>query len=211
MGANDGIVSIASLVLGVAAAGASSSAVLTAGIAGLVAGALSMAAGEYVSVASQRDAEEADLERERRELERSPAEELDELALIYEGRGLSPELAHQVAVELSDGDALQTHARDELGFDDLRRANPLQAAWVSALSFSVGAALPLIAVSIGGDPLRVILTVAVVLAALAALGATGARLGGAPIVRAAARVLLWGALAMAATSAIGYLVGAAGL
>jgi VIT1/CCC1 family predicted Fe2+/Mn2+ transporter len=211
MGANDGIVSTASLVLGVASAGASSGAVLTAGIAGLVAGALSMAAGEYVSVASQRDAEEADLERERRELERSPDEEFQELVLIYEGRGLSPELARQVATELSEHDVVQAHARDELGLDDEMRANPLQAAWASAISFSVGAALPVIAVSIGGEVLRIVLTVIVALLALAALGAIGARLGGAPVVRAASRVLIWGALAMAVTSAIGYLVGAAGI
>ena len=209
MGANDGIVSTASLVLGVAAAGASLSAILTAGVAGLVAGALSMAAGEYVSVASQRDAEEADLALERRELERAPREELDELARIYEGRGLDPHLAEAVAVALTDHDALAAHARDELGLDEAARANPLQAAWTSAVSFSAGAALPLIAVSVGGPSLRVGLTVAVTLVALLALGALGARLGGAPMGRAAARVLIWGALAMALTSLIGALVGAA--
>ena len=211
MGANDGIVSTASLVLGVAAAGASSGAVITAGIAGLVAGALSMAAGEYVSVASQRDAEEADLDLERRELVASPSEELTELSLIYEGRGLSPELARQVARELTDHDALEAHARDELGLDELSRADPFQAAWTSAVSFSVGAALPLIAISLPGEVVRIALTVVVALAALAGLGAVGARLGRAPIPRAAARVFVWGALAMALTYAIGYAVGTMGL
>jgi VIT1/CCC1 family predicted Fe2+/Mn2+ transporter len=211
MGANDGIVSTASLVLGVAAAGGSSGAVFTAGAAGLTAGALSMAAGEYVSVASQRDTEDADLERERQELSVEPDEELRELAQIYEARGLSPELAHQVALELTANDPLAAHARDELGLDEDGRADPFQAAWASALSFSIGAALPLTAVTIGGGTLRVVLTVVATLIALAGLGAIGARLGGAPIPRAALRVLVWGALAMALTAAIGYLVGAVAL
>ncbi len=211
MGANDGIVSTASLVLGVAAAGGSSGAVFTAGAAGLTAGALSMAAGEYVSVASQRDTEDADLERERQELSVEPDEELRELAQIYEARGLSPELAHQVALELTANDPLAAHARDELGLDEDGRADPFQAAWASALSFSIGAALPLTAVTIGGSTLRVVLTVVATLIALAGLGAIGARLGGAPIPRAALRVLVWGALAMALTAAIGYLVGAVAL
>lgn len=209
LGANDGIVSTASLVLGVAAAGSSLSTILTAGIAGLVAGALSMAAGEYVSVASQRDAEEADLALERRELVRAPDAELDELAMIYESRGLSPELARRVAEELTEHDALGAHARDELGLDDVGRADPLQAAWTSAVAFAVGAALPLIAVGVSGETLRVAVTVGATLLALAGLGAVGARLGGAPRGRAAARVLIWGSLAMALTSAIGALVGAA--
>lgn len=212
MGANDGIVSIAALVLGMAAAGVSRETVITAGIAGLVAGALSMAAGEYVSVASQRDAEEADLERERRELATHPVEELDELARIYEGRGLSPELARQVAVELSEHDRLASHARDELGLDEVRRARPLQAAATSAVAFAVGAAIPLVAVSLAeSDLARVAITAVVSLIALAALGVLGARLGGAGPARAAFRVLTWGALAMALTFAIGLLVGAVAL
>jgi VIT1/CCC1 family predicted Fe2+/Mn2+ transporter len=211
MGANDGIVSTASLVLGVAAAGGSRGAVITAGVAGLVAGALSMAAGEYVSVASQRDAEEADLERERRELETNPQEELDELTLIYEHRGLSPGLARQVAIELSERDLLGAHARDELGFDELTRANPLQAAWTSAASFAVGASLPVIAVAIGGGTLRMVITVLVALLGLAVLGVVGARLGRAPVGTAVLRVVGWGVLAMVLTSGIGYLVGAVGV
>lgn len=211
MGANDGIVSTASLVLGVAASGASGGVVITAGIAGLVAGALSMAAGEYVSVASQRDAEDADLALERRELASSPAEELAELSQIYQGRGLSPELADAVAVELTEHNALEAHARDELGMDELTRADPFQAAWASAASFSLGAALPLIAISIGGGTMRVVLTVVVALIALAVLGAVGARIGGAPVIKAAARVFAWGAIAMALTYAIGYAVGTSGL
>jgi VIT1/CCC1 family predicted Fe2+/Mn2+ transporter len=211
MGANDGIVSTASLVLGVAASGGSRSVIITAGVAGLVAGALSMAAGEYVSVASQRDAQEADLEREARELEANPQEELDELTLIYEHRGLSPELARQVAIELSERDLLGAHARDELGFDELTRADPIQAAWTSAASFAIGASLPVIAVSIGGGTLRMALTVLVALVGLVVLGVVGARLGRAPVRTGALRVVGWGALAMILTSGIGYLVGAVGV
>jgi VIT1/CCC1 family predicted Fe2+/Mn2+ transporter len=162
-------------------------------------------------VASQHDAEEADLERERRELEANPQEELEELTLIYEHRGLSPDLARQVAIELSDGDLLGAHARDELGFDELTRANPLQAAWTSAASFAVGASLPVIAVAIGGGTLRIVLTVVVALIALAVLGVVGALLGRAPARTAVLRVVGWGALAMVLTSGIGYLVGAAGV
>jgi VIT1/CCC1 family predicted Fe2+/Mn2+ transporter len=210
LGANDGILSTASLVLGVAAAGASGSAIVTAGIAGLMAGALSMAAGEYVSVSTQRDAEEADLRLEQRELAGDPGGELRELAAIYERRGLRPELAQQVAVELSSGgDALAAHARDELGFDEERRARPLQAAWASALSFSAGAVLPLVAIGASPASARAYVCVAVTLIALAALGSTGARLGGAPRLRATVRVLVWGAAAMAATAGIGALVGTA--
>jgi vacuolar iron transporter family protein len=209
MGANDGIVSTASLVLGVAASGAAASAILTAGIAGLVAGALSMAAGEYVSVSSQRDIELADLRVEERELGADPEGELRELAAIYERRGLRPKLAHEVAAELTQHDALAAHARDELGLDDERRAEPLQAAWASALSFSTGAVLPLVAVSVVPSGVRVATCVAVTLIALALLGDLGARLGGARRLRAASRVLVWGAMAMAITSGIGALVGAA--
>ena len=148
LGANDGIVSTASLVLGVAASGASRAAIVTAGIAGLVAGALSMAAGEYVSVSSQRDAEQADIDLEQRELHRDPGGELSEIAGIYEHRGLSPALASEVALTLSRHGALQAHTRDELGLDEQRLARPFQAAWTSALSFAVGAALPLLAVAV---------------------------------------------------------------
>jgi VIT1/CCC1 family predicted Fe2+/Mn2+ transporter len=209
LGANDGIVSTASLVLGVAASGASRDAIVTAGIAGLMAGALSMAAGEYVSVSSQRDAEEADLRLEARELSADPRGELRELAEIYESRGLSPELAMEVASSLSRGDALAAHARDELGQAEQGRARPLQAAWASALSFAVGAILPLLAIGVTPASARVAICVGVTLLALALLGDTGARLGGAPRLRATLRVLVWGALAMAATAAIGALVGTA--
>jgi vacuolar iron transporter family protein len=207
LGANDGIVSTASLVLGVAASGASGTAIITAGVAGLAAGALSMAAGEYVSVSSQRDSEEADLRLERRELLADPRGELRELAEIYVGRGLPPELAQEVAVALSDSDALAAHARDELGLDEQRRAHPLQAAWASALAFSAGAILPLLAIGLAPASARVVACVAATLVALAMLGDTGARLGGARRLPATARVLIWGAVAMAVTAAIGALVG----
>lgn len=207
LGANDGIVSTASLVLGVAAAGASGTAILTAGIAGLMAGALSMAAGEYVSVSSQRDTEEADLRLEERELSADPEGELRELAAIYEARGLPPELAQEVAVTLSRGDVLAAHARDELGLDDTRRARPLQAAWASAVSFSAGAILPLVAIGISPAGVREAVCVAVTLVALALLGDVGARLGGARRLPATLRVLVWGAVAMAVTAGIGALVG----
>ena len=207
LGANDGIVSTASLVLGVAASGASGGAIIVAGIAGLVAGALSMAAGEYVSVSSQRDAERADVRMEARELRRDPPGELRELAGIYEQRGLPPLLAQQVATALSRGGALRAHARDELGLDEARRARPFQAAWTSALSFSAGAALPLLAVAVTPASARVGATVIVTLLGLGALGEVGARLGGAPPGRAIVRVLAWGAAAMAVTAGIGALVG----
>ena len=209
LGANDGIVSTASLVLGVAASGASSTAIVTAGSAGLVAGALSMAAGEYVSVSSQRDSEDADLRLEERELAGDPGGELRELAGIYERRGLEPVLALEVAVALSSGGALAAHARDELGLEEERRARPLQAAWASALSFSAGAILPLVAIGASPAPARAVVCVAVTLVALALLGDTGARLGGARPLPAMLRVLVWGALAMAATAGIGALVGTA--
>jgi VIT1/CCC1 family predicted Fe2+/Mn2+ transporter len=209
LGANDGIVSTASLVLGVAASGASRSAIVTAGIAGLVAGALSMAAGEYVSVSSQRDAEEADLSLERRELLEDPHGELEELAGIYERRGLSAELAREVAQALTAHDALEAHARDELGLAEERLARPLQAAWASALSFSTGAVIPLLAVALVPSGARVAVAVAITLLALALLGDLGARLGGAPRGPATVRVVVWGALAMGITAAIGALVGTA--
>ena len=207
LGANDGILSTASLVLGVAASGASGASILIAGIAGLVAGALSMAAGEYVSVSSQRDAEQADMRLEARELRRDPPGELRELAGIYEQRGLSPALASEVATSLSRGGALRAHARDELGLDEARRARPFQAAWTSALSFAAGASLPLLAVAATPASVRVGVTVVVTLVALGLLGDLGARLGGAPRRAATVRVVAWGAVAMTITAGIGALVG----
>jgi VIT1/CCC1 family predicted Fe2+/Mn2+ transporter len=207
LGANDGIVSTASLVLGVAASGASGAAIVTAGIAGLVAGALSMAAGEYVSVSSQRDAEQADIRLEERELRRDPKSELRELAGIYRQRGLPSALASEVALTLSARGALEAHARDELGLDAERLARPFQAAWTSALSFSAGAALPLLAVAATPASARAAVAVVVTLIALGLLGDLGARLGGAPRRRATIRVIAWGALAMAITAGIGTLVG----
>jgi vacuolar iron transporter family protein len=209
LGANDGILSTSSLVLGVAASGASRSAIVTAGVAGLVAGAGSMAAGEYVSVSSQRDTEDADLRLEERELAEDPEGELAELTAIYEARGLRSKLALQVAQELMARDALEAHARDELGLPEDRRARPLQAAGASALSFAVGAILPLLAIGLFGSSLRIAACVVVTIAALAGLGTLGARLGGAPEIPALLRVVFWGAVAMAATAAIGALVGAA--
>jgi VIT1/CCC1 family predicted Fe2+/Mn2+ transporter len=207
LGANDGILSTASLVLGVAASGASGASILVAGVAGLVAGGLSMAAGEYVSVSSQRDAEQADMRLEERELRRDPPGELRELAAIYEQRGLAPALASEVAASLSSRGALRAHARDELGLDEARLARPIQAAWTSALSFSVGATLPLVAVAATPAGARVVTTVVVTLIALGLLGDLGARLGGAPRRAATVRVVAWGAVAMAITAAIGALVG----
>jgi vacuolar iron transporter family protein len=207
LGANDGIVSTASLVLGVAASGASATAIVTAGVAGLMAGALSMAAGEYVSVSSQRDTELADIRLEERELRDDPDGELHELAHIYELRGLPADLASQVAAELSRRGALEAHARDELGLEEGRRARPFQAAWASAASFSAGALLPLVAVGLTPGSARIAVCVAVTLLALVALGDTAARLGGAQRTRATARVVIWGAIAMAVTAVIGALVG----
>jgi VIT1/CCC1 family predicted Fe2+/Mn2+ transporter len=183
--------------------------VLTAGLAGMIAGALSMAAGEYVSVSSQRDAERADVALEARELHDDPAGELQELTSIYRGRGLSAPLAAAVAAELTQRDALAAHTRDELGLEGARRARPLQAAWASALSFTTGAALPLVAIAAPPESARIAVCVAATLVALAILGGAGARLGGAPALRGAIRVVAWGAVAMAATSAIGALVGTA--
>ena len=209
LGANDGILSTASLVLGVAAAGAGRSAIVTAGVAGLVAGATSMAAGEYVSVSSQRDTERADLALERRELAATPELERTELATIYRARGLSPDLAERVADELSAGDAFRVHARDELGIDPDDLARPLQAAWTSAVSFAVGAALPLVAIAFSPASSRIAIAIAVTLVALGALGVVGARIGGAPAAPAALRVVLGGVFAMGVTMGIGALVGTA--
>lgn len=207
LGANDGIVSTASLMLGVAAANASTSAILTAGIAGLTAGALSMAAGEYVSVSSQKDSEHADIAIERRSLEANPDEELKELAHIYVHRGLEPELAEKVAEQLHAHDAEAAHLRDELGIDQNAMANPLQASLASAGSFSVGAAIPIVAALIFPTNMDSLMIVVLSLVALAVSGGIGAYLGGGHRVRAAARVLIGGGLAMAITAFIGHLVG----
>ncbi|HEX5613701.1 MAG TPA: VIT family protein, partial [Acidimicrobiia bacterium] len=209
LGANDGIVSTAGLVIGVAAANTSRTEVVTAGIAGLVAGAFSMAAGEYISVSSQRDTEEADRRIEEEALAADPAAELAELTEIYVGRGLSRELAAEVARELMARSPLEAHMRDELGITEVTKANPLQAAWTSALAFVMGAIAPLLAISLPPISARIPATVAVALIALIALGALGARAGGAPWKRAATRVVLWSSLAMAVTYGIGRAVGAA--
>ena len=207
LGANDGIVSTASLVLGVAASGASSAAILVAGIAGLVAGAMSMAAGEYVSVSSQADTERADLERERQELEDTPQQELAELSAIYEQRGLNKEFAKQVAAQLTAHDALGAHARDELGISDSTTARPIQAAVTSALSFTIGAALPIV-VSVLAPASLMMLTVSLSsLIFLGLLGALSAQAGGAPLLKATRRVVFWGALAMLITAGVGTLFG----
>jgi vacuolar iron transporter family protein len=205
LGANDGIVSTASLLVGVAAADATHSALLTAGIAGAAAGAMSMAAGEYVSVSSQADSEQADLARERVELETDGAGEHRELMGIYMGRGLNQTLAKQVADALMAHDALGAHARDELGITDLSLARPLQAAGASAASFACGALLPLMVAALVSVPGALVAVPATALVVLAALGAIAARAGGAAIGMAAARVTFWGALAMAATAGIGEL------
>jgi len=207
LGANDGIVSTASLVIGVAAAHAARGEVLIAGVAGLVAGAMSMAAGEYVSVSSQADTEKADLDRERRELDQNHEFERQELAAIYVNRGLEPSLATEVADQLMAHDALGAHARDELGFSETHAARPIQAAWASAATFAVGAALPLL-IALLSPPAFLIVPVAVAsLLFLALLGALAARAGGASLLVGAARVTLWGALAMAATAAVGAALG----
>jgi vacuolar iron transporter family protein len=207
LGANDGIVSTASLIVGVAAATPRHSDVLLAGIAGLVAGAMSMAAGEYVSVSSQSDTEHADLAREKSELAADPAAEREELAAIYVERGLEPALARQVADQLMAKDALGAHARDELGISEITAARPVQAALTSAATFSVGAAMPLLMVVVSPASLIVPIVAAASLGFLALLGAIGAKAGGADVVRATMRVTFWGALAMALTAGIGKLFG----
>jgi VIT1/CCC1 family predicted Fe2+/Mn2+ transporter len=207
LGANDGLISTSSLVVGVASAQAERGPVLLSALAGLVAGALSMAAGEYVSVSSQADTEQADLARERGELATQPEAEHTELATIYQGRGLTPTLAAEVATQLMAHDALGAHARDELGHSELTLARPLQAALASAASFAVGAALPLLVVLL--LPLTAVIpaTIGASLVLLAALGALAARLGGARPARGALRVTFWGAVAMGATALIGRLFG----
>lgn len=209
LGANDGIVSTASLIVGVASSAASPNIILVAGISGLVAGAMSMAAGEYVSVSSQLDTENADLARERTELSSDPAAELEELTGIYMARGLDRGLAGQVAQQLTAKDALAAHARDELGISETTTARPVQAALTSAATFAAGAAMPLLMVVISPQA-KLIWTVSIAsLFFLALLGAIGARTGGADVPTATARVTLWGALAMAVTAGIGALSGAA--
>ena len=208
LGANDGIVSTASLVVGVAAAEAARGAVLTAGVAGLVAGAMSMAAGEYVSVSSQADTEKADLARERRELATEPEAELQELTGIYERRGLEPGLARQVAEQLTTRDALGAHARDELGISEVLSARPVQAAFASAGTFAVGALLPLLVAALVPAQALIPLVSGASLVFLALLGGLAARTGGAPMLAGTARVTFWGALAMALTAAVGALFGA---
>lgn len=207
LGANDGIVSTASLMLGVAAATSSKTAILTAGFAGLIAGAMSMAAGEYVSVSSQLDSERADLEIEKRELAEFEKDELKELENIYVERGLSRKLAHEVAVELHKHDALVAHARDELGIEHDEMANPTQAALYSALSFASGAFLPVLAGILFVGLASSVAIVISSLLALGALGAVGANIGGGSKARAAIRVFVGGSLAMAITAAVGHLVG----
>lgn len=210
LGSDDAIVSTASLMLGVAASSASKAAILIAGVAGLASGAMSMAVGEYVSVSSQRDTEKADIDLEKRELSEQPQAELNELAMIYVKRGLDRELAMKVAEQLSARDRLNAHLRDELGIDASALSRPLQAAWTSAASFATFAMVPIAALLLTTARWRIPAIAAVSLASLAALGALGAHLGGAPLGRAALRVTLGGALAMAVTTAIGMAFGISG-
>ncbi|MEI7694656.1 MAG: VIT family protein [Chlorobium sp.] len=208
LGANDGTISIASLVIGVAAAGTSRDSILLTGVAGLVAGAMSMAAGEYVSVQSQADTEEADIAREKRELEEDPEHELEELTLIYVGRGLEQPLARQVAASLMSKDALGAHARDELGITETLRARPIQAAFSSAISFLAGAVIPITAALLAPSTLVAEVTSATALMTLVILGGTAAYAGGASLVKGAIRVAFWGALAMGLTAGVGRFFGA---
>jgi VIT1/CCC1 family predicted Fe2+/Mn2+ transporter len=207
LGANDGIVSTAALIVGVAAAGTEPKTILLSGLAGLLAGAMSMAAGEYVSVHTQADAESADLRQERAELREAPEAELRELATIYMGRGLDPTLARQVAEQLTAHDALAAHARDELGITENQAPRPIQAAISSAMSFTVGAALPLALVPLFPSETRVLAISIGTLVLLAALGALAARAGGASMLKGSLRVTFWGALALAVTASMGTLFG----
>jgi VIT1/CCC1 family predicted Fe2+/Mn2+ transporter len=209
LGANDGIISTACLILGVAAADGTRNAIITAGVAGLVAGAASMAIGEYVSVSSQRDAEQADIAKETWELEHTPEHELDELTAIYKGKGLTQELARAVAVQLTKEDALKVHMAEELGITHLTLARPVQASVSSAGSFSVGAAIPLIAVALAASSQRIATTVVVAVLALVALGISSAKAGGAHPLRPTFRVVFGGLVAMAFTMAVGHFVGTA--
>ncbi|MES2846709.1 MAG: VIT1/CCC1 transporter family protein [Pseudomonadota bacterium] len=207
LGANDGIVSVASLIVGVAAADPSRAAILIAGAAGLAAGAMSMAAGEYVSVSSQADVERADIAREKQALIDTPEAEERELASIYESRGLSPQTAALVAREMTEKDALGAHVRDELGLSEVHAANPLQAAFASGLTFTAAAAVPMVAAALAPEAQIIPAVVAATLLSLAGLGALGAHAGGAPKLRATARVLFWGAAAMAITAGVGWVFG----
>jgi len=209
LGANDGTISVASLVVGVAAAGASQGSILLTGVAGLVAGAMSMAAGEYVSVQSQADTEDADIKTEKRELETEPEGELAELTSIYVGRGLDQPLARLVAEKLMSSDALGAHARDELGITETQRARPLQAAFASAISFIAGAIIPIAAALLAPSGRVALVSSVTALVALVLLGGTAAYAGGASIAKGALRVAFWGALAMGLTAGIGKLFGAA--
>ena len=207
LGANDGTISVASLVVGVAASGASKSSILLTGVAGLVAGAISMAAGEYVSVKSQADTESADLAKEKRELETQPEAELEELTAIYIKRGLDRPLAKQVAEKMTSGDALAAHLRDELGITETLRARPIQAALASAISFLAGALVPIAAVLLSPSAWLIAVSSATALITLAILGGTAAIAGGASMVKGSIRVAFWGALAMGITAGIGRLFG----
>jgi VIT1/CCC1 family predicted Fe2+/Mn2+ transporter len=207
LGANDGIISTACLVLGVAAASASRDAILTVGLAGLVAGAASMALGEYVSVSSQRDAEDANIAKEKWELANVPEHELEELTAIYVHKGLSPELARQVAEEFTAGDALKIHLAEELGISEHSRAQPIEAMVGSAVAFAVGASVPLISIALASTSNRIAVTIAIVVVALLGLGAAGARAGGAHPVRPIVRVVLGGLVAIGLTMAVGKLFG----
>ena len=207
LGANDGLISTASLVVGVAASGTGRAAVLVAGVAGLVAGSMSMAAGEYVSVSSQADTENADLDRERRELAADPAAEHAELATIYVDRGLTPELAGEVASQLMSHDALGAHARDELGLSEITAARPLQAAMASAVTFALGAILPVIVAVLAPGAILTQLVMGSALVLLVILGALAASVGGAPMWRGALRVAFWGALGMGVSALVGRLFG----
>ena len=209
LGANDGIISTSSLLLGVAAADASHSTLLTVGMAALVAGALSMALGEYVSVSSQRDSEQADIAKEKWELEHTPELELIELTAIFRGKGLSEALAGEVAVELSRHDALNTHLAEELGIHESTMAQPLQASIGSALSFAVGSAIPLAVISLASQTVRIPATIAVVIAALGALGAASSRYGGAHPVRPVVRIVIGGLVAIGLTMLVGWSFGSA--
>lgn len=208
LGANDGIISVSSLVIGIAASGASSHSIFLTGVAGLVSGAISMAAGEYVSVKSQADIEEVDLKKEALELKRNPDFELKELSHIYIERGLNPELAHEVAVQLMAKDALQAHARDEIGISDIASAKPVQAALSSAAAFSVGALFPVITIGLASTAYLQCSIAMVTCLALALLGALASYAGGAPIAKGALRVVFWGIIAMLCTKLIGTLFGA---
>ena len=209
LGANDGIISTACLILGVAAADASRGTIITAGVAGLVAGAASMAIGEYVSVSAQRDAEQADIAKETWELEHTPEHELDELTAIYKGKGLTQELARAVAVQLTKEDALKVHMAEELGITHLTLARPMQASVSSAGSFSVGAAIPLIAVALAASSQRITTTIVVAVFGLVALGVSSSKAGGAHPLRPTFRVVFGGLVAMAFSMAVGRLVGSA--